>query len=66
MWTQIGQIRAAEQGERNGQNEISRELPYPVIPRRKSARNDDAPPSYEDDHRTGPGMPEAPPARAIR
>src|ERR1035437_2262020 len=56
--TQIGQIRAAEQGERNGKNEVSREPPYPVIPWRKSARNDDAPRFFEDDYRTGPGMPE--------
>jgi hypothetical protein len=35
MLTQIGQIRAAEQGEVNGKNEVSRKLPYPFIPRRE-------------------------------
>ena len=58
MQARIGQIRAAEQGGIEKGNEVSRDLQYPFIPRRESARNDDAPPFFEDDHRTWPAMPE--------
>jgi hypothetical protein len=63
--TQIGQIRAAEQGERNGKNELAescRTPSYPEENQRETTNGEpqiDALPSPEEnDHRTWPAMPE--------
>src|ERR1019366_5277603 len=63
--TQIGQIRAAEQGERNGKNELAESCRTPSYPgenQRETTNGEpqiDALPSPEEnDHRTWPAMPE--------